>query len=199
MTQPERVRGWSMGLFLVGVLGFLSACSSPGGDGCGGVEAVVSCVTVTSVEPITAAGVDSSTVDAFKDDCTPPVLADYNANIEFSNTPFPGGTESLPVNITRVTISYTLNNCPASAVCPPLPGQDFPWALQIPMDGTASDTFPFVPISVQVAYVDGGGSRQPPPSYSANYTFTAQTQGFTDTFAVQASASFSIGDFPGCP
>jgi hypothetical protein len=208
MTQRGGGCGWSLGLFLVGVLGFLAACGNPGGEGCGGIEDLVSCVSVSSIEPTSTAGGASSNVDAFfstadcngdgvPDDAEP--FTDHNADITFANTTFLGASDSLPVTLRRLTISYSLNNCPTGAVCPPLPTVTETTSLVILPEGTATATFPFVPLSVKQAYRTQGGSTFPPPSYNANYTFVAQTQNFADTFTIEASEGFTIGDFDLCP
>lgn len=202
MTQPARIRGWGVWLFLVGVAGVLVACDSPGGDGCGGIEDQVSCVTVTGIEPTATAGGPSSNVDAFQGVCdggTFEPFTDHSATITFSNTPAQSASSSLPVTILRALITYSLRNCPSSATCPPLPEVTQDVTLQIETEGTGSATFPFVPLAVKDAYGAQGGSESPPPSYTANYRFTARTQGFADTFTIQASQGFTIGNFDLCP
>jgi hypothetical protein len=124
----------------------------------------------------------------------------HTADITFSNAAFPGASNSFDVTLQRVSVSYSLNNCPSGAVCPPLPGftQNVP-TLVIPKGGTASLLgFPFVPLSVKTAYVDQGGNTTRFPSYSADYVFTGQTQSFNDTLTIRGSASFTIGNFDLC-
>jgi hypothetical protein len=209
MTQWERAHRWSMGLFVVGISGALVACGSPGGEGCGGIEDIVSCVTVTEIVPMDSAGTNTSNVDAFPNpDCNgdgtqddPETFTDHSAAITFSNQPFPKATDSLPVTIRHMAITYSINNCPAGAFCPPLPDVSQNVTLVIEAENTTTATFPLVPLRVKDAYFAGAGGVPPsaPPSYNANYTFTAQTQGFTDTFQIEASQEFTIGDFDLCP
>src|SRR2546426_9009227 len=104
-TQPLRrrqstMRRWQMarqglqGLCLVVLI--LASCSAPGSDnpqeGCGGLEATVSCLQITSISPI-----PTSNVDAFQDICIDPVtgmvtatetLGDHNATVTLVNTRF---------------------------------------------------------------------------------------------------------------
>jgi hypothetical protein len=73
-------------------------------------------------------------------------------------------------------------------------------SIVIPAGQTVTVTLPFVPLSTKQEYVRAGGELgNAPPSYSATYTFTAQTIGVNDTFTVQGSAQFTITDFNNCP
>jgi hypothetical protein len=192
---------------MLGVLSILVACGNPGGDGCGGEGDIVSCVSVSSIVPQSAAGDDSSNVDAFfNTDCNadgiaddPEPFTDDNAEITFSNDPFRDASDSQSVAVRSVTISYSLNSCPAGAICPPLPETTQNVSLVILPENTTPGIFPFVPLRVKQAYANQGGSPLAFPSYSANYTFVVQTLGFADTFTVEASAEFTIGSFNLCP
>ena len=204
MTQRGRRRGWGPQL-LVGILGVLAACGSPGGDGCGGIEDLVSCVDVVSIQP-SANGTETSNVDAFQNpDCNgdqvfddPEPFTDHNADFTFANSTFPGATDSQAVSLRSVTITYSINNCPVGATCPPLSEVSQGVALAIPKDSQASATFPLVLLQTKAEYVRLGGSQGPPPSYNAHYTFTAQTENFADTFTVEANVGFTIGNFDLC-
>jgi hypothetical protein len=202
MMQWEQRRTWLMGLVLVGSVGLLVSCGGSGGEGCGGIEDVVSCVSITSITPKDVAGTATSRVDAIQDVCnpattpTPEPFGAHTADITFSNAQHPNASNSFDVTLQRVSVSYSLNNCPIGAVCPPLPGftQSVP-TLVIPKGGTASLVdFPFVPLSVKTAYVNQGGDTTRFPSYSANYVFTGQTQFFNDTLTIEGNAAFTIGN-----
>jgi hypothetical protein len=197
-----------MGLVLVGIVGLLVSCGQPGGEGCGGIEDVVSCVSITGITPTNIAGESTSDVDAVRDICsvdattgvaTLEPFGAHNVTVTFSNVAFPGSSSSLAVTLQRVTVSYSLNTCPSGAVCPPLPGftQDVP-TLVIPESGTASGTYPFVPINVKTAYVDQGGDTSRFPSYTADYVYTGQTQFFSETVTIRGSVSFTMGNFDLC-
>jgi hypothetical protein len=167
----------------------------------------VSCLEVNSIAPEDANGEATSNVDAFQGICTddegnptPEPFTDHNAAVTFSNNTFPGADESFAIRIVRFTISYRLNDCPAGASgCPPLTGFSAAQSLLIPAGGTATATFPFVPLRVKDQYVDSGGAAFPPPSYNIVYSFTAQTTPFNETITVDASAEFTIGNFDLCP
>jgi hypothetical protein len=54
-------------------------------------------------------------------------------------------------------------------------------------------------VSVKNQYVQAGGELGiAAPSYTATYTFTAQTIGVNDTFTLQGSSQFTITDFNNC-
>jgi hypothetical protein len=198
-----------MGLVLLGIVGLLVSCGGTGGEGCGGIEDVVSCVSITTITPTNIAGENTSDVDVVRDICSVDATtgqADlepfgaHNATITFSNAAFPGSSSSQAVTLQQVSVSYSPPNiCPSGAVCPPLPGFTQAVAtLVIPEGSTASGTFPFVPISVKEAYVNQGGDTTRFPSYTANYVFSGQTQPFSDTITIRGSASFTIGNFNLC-
>jgi hypothetical protein len=197
-----------MGLVLVGIVGLLVSCGEPGGEGCGGIEDIVSCVSITSITPTNIAGESTSDVDVVRDICsvdtttgeaTLEPFGAHNATITFSNTAFPGSSGSQAVTLQSVSVSYRLNTCLSGAVCPPLPGfTQSVSTLVIPESSTVSGTFPFVPINVKEAYVDQGGDTTRFPSYSADYIFTGQTQFFSETITIQGSASFTLGNFDLC-
>jgi hypothetical protein len=197
------------GVFL-GVL-VLAGCSASGGsgnpqEGCGGTEATVSCLEITSIAPKDSAGGNSSNVDAFQEVCLDPTtgavtstetFTDHNADITFSNMRFPTATSGFDIRIIGYSVSYSLNQCPALAQgCPPLTGFTANESILIPEGGTVTVTLPFVPLRVKNAFCAGGGERGSAiPSYTATYTFTAQTTRFNDTFTVTGSAQFTIGNF----
>jgi hypothetical protein len=208
MTQWQQRRTWLIGLVLLAMVGALVSCGEPGGEGCGGIEDVVSCVSITGITPTNIAGENTSDVDAVRDICSvdattgQPELEPFgahNATITFSNAAFPGSSRSQAVTLQQVSVSYSLNTCPDGAVCPPLPGfsQSVP-TLVIPEGSTASGTFPFVPLSVKDEYVNQGGDTTRFPSYNADYVFTGQTQFFSDTITIRGSAAFTIGNFDLC-
>jgi hypothetical protein len=195
-----------MGLFVLAIAGLLTACSSPGGEGCGGIEDIVSCISVSSIEPTATAGGDSSDVDVVQDaDCDndpttgdPEPFTKHDARVTFTNTAFPTAAGSFAVAIERVQITYQVNNCPPLAGCPPLPEINQAVSLVIPEDSTVTGTFPLVPISTKDEFLALGGSANAFPSYTANYIFTARTQSFNDTITVRGATNFIIGNFNLC-
>lgn len=212
------MRWWQMarqglqGLFLVALI--LTSCAAPGGEstaeGCGGLEASVSCLDITQIAP-TSAGAETSNVDALRDTCRDAItgavtgiepFTDHNAQIAFRNTRFPTASGTFDIRILSFTVSYTLNQCPARAIgCPPLTGFTVANStLVVPAGGTATATFPFVPLRVKAEYVAAGGElfSTSLPSYAATYVFTAQTTRFNETVTVRGSAQFTIGDFNNC-
>ena len=204
MRQQEQSRRWFMGLFMLGVVGVLTACASHGGEGCGGVEDLVSCVTITEIQPTATAGGDTSDVDVIQDDCNPGAGVDpelftkTDALITFVNQTHPSAAGSLDVTLERMRVTYNVNNCPPSAFCPPLPAIDEPVSLDIPEDSTVEDTFDLVPISTKQDFVRLGGSADAFPTYTANYAFRARTQFFQDTFTIEGSVSIVLGHFLVC-
>jgi hypothetical protein len=196
-------------LFLIMLI--LVSCSAPDSDnpaeGCGGLEASVSCLEVVSIAPISTAGGNSSNVDAFQELCvdsttgqitSTEVFTDHNASITFSNMLFPTATGTgFDIRITGYSVSYSINQCPATAQgCPPLPGFTVSESILVLNGQTVVVTLPFVPLRVKNAFCTGGGERgTAKPSYTATYTFTAQTTRFNDTFTVTGSSQFTIGDF----
>jgi hypothetical protein len=201
-------------LFLV-VLIFAS-CSAPSdngaGGGCGGSEASVNCLNVVRITPTSTISGDTSNVDALRDQCrdlTGTVISiepfgDHDALVTLANTQFSTATAptSHPLDIGTLgfSVTYTLNQCPAAARgCPPLTGFTSGETIAIPAGQTVTVQLPFVPVSVKNQYVQAGGELGiAAPSYTATYTFTAQTIGLIDTFTVQGSTSFTITDFNNC-
>jgi hypothetical protein len=168
----------------------------------------VSCLEVDNIAPQDAADNVSSNVDAFRNVCLddegnptdPEPFTDHNADITFSNSTFPGADDSFDIRLVRFSISYRLNDCPTGVSgCPALTGFSAGQSLLIPAGSTVTRTFPFVPLGVKDQYATAGGAEFPPPSYTAVYTFTAQTTPFNETITVEASAEFSIGNFDLCP
>jgi len=202
------------GLFLVVLL--LASCSSPSdngaGGGCGGSEASVNCLNVTRIVP-TYLDTATTNVDAQRDQCLDQTgvvtgiepFGDHNALVTLVNQQFPTSTSTdraFDIGIIGYSVTYRLNQpCPAAARgCPPLTTLTSAESITIPVGQTVAVTLPFVPLSTKQEYVRLGGELgSAPPSYSATYTFTAQTIGVNDTFTVQGSAQFTITDFNNCP
>ncbi len=203
------------GLFLVVLI--LASCSAPSDDGagggCGGSEASITCLNVTGIAP-TSLDEDTTNVDALQDQCRDPVtgavtgiepFADHNAQVTLVNQQFPTTTatdRAFDIGIIGYSVTYRLNQpCPAAARgCPPLTALTSAESIVIPAGQTVTVTLPFVPLSTKNEYVQAGGELGiAAPSYSATYTFTAQTIGVNDTFTVQGSAQFTITDFNNCP
>lgn len=208
MAQRQRIHRGLQGLVLLGLVCLLISCDDAGGRGCGGTEATVSCLEVDNIAPQDSANNASSNVDAFQDICTddegnptePEPFTDHSAVVTFSNTTFPGADDSFAIRIVRFSVSYRLNDCPTVASeCPALTGFSAGQSLVIPAGSTVTGTFPFVPLRVKAQYNNAGGSEFPPPSYTAVYTFTAQTTPVNETITVEASTEFSIGNFNLCP
>ncbi len=203
------------GLFLVVLI--LASCSAPSDDGagggCGGSDASITCLNVTGIVP-TYLDEDTTNVDALQDQCRDPVtgaitgiepFTDHNALVTLVNKQFPTTTatdRAFDIGITGYSVTYRLNqSCPAAARgCPPLTTLTSAESIVIPAGQTVTVTLPFVPLSTKNEYVQAGGELGiAAPSYSATYTFTAQTIGVNDTFTVQGSAQFTITDFNNCP
>lgn len=196
-------------LCLVGMLGILGSCSAGGDEGCGGIENVVSCVDVTSVIPTITGGSDTSNVDALQDLCrdlngvvtSVESFTDHQARVTFRNSQFRTASSSFDARIVGYTVVYRLNRCPNNAVgCPPLTGFTVTGnTLLVPRDTEVSTTLPLVPLRVKDEYVSRGGELGvAAPSYTATYTFTAQTIRFNDGFTITASTEFSITNFNNC-
>jgi hypothetical protein len=202
------------GLFLVVLL--LTSCSSPGDDGagggCGGSEASITCLSVTGITPTSLDQVTTN-VDAMQDQCRDQTgvvtgiepFGDHNAIVTLTNKQFPTSTSTdraFDIGIIGYSVTYRLNQpCPTGAVgCPPLTGFTVSGeSIVIPVGQTVPVTLPFVPLRTKNEYVRAGGELGvAAPSYSATYTFTAQTIGSNDTFTVQGSAQFTITDFNNC-
>jgi hypothetical protein len=215
MRCSQMIQQVLKGLFLVVLL--LASCSSPSDDGagggCGGSDASITCLNVTSIVP-TYLDEDTSNVDALQDQCRDPVtgeitgiepFTDHNALVTLVNRQFPTSTaadRAFDIGITGYSVTYTLNQpCPTGAVgCPPLTTLTSGESIFIAAGQTVTVTLPFVPISRKTQYVQAGGDLgNAPPSYTATYTFSAHTIGANDTFTVQGSAQFTITDFNNCP
>jgi hypothetical protein len=215
MRCSQMIQQVLKGLFLVVLL--LASCSSPSDDGagggCGGSDASITCLNVTSIVP-TYLDEDTSNVDALQDQCRNPVtgeitgiepFTDHNADVTLVNKQFPTSTSTdraFDIGITGYSVTYTLNQpCPTGAVrCPPLTTLISGDSIFVAAGQTVTVTLPFVPISRKTEYVQAGGElRNAPPSYTATYTFSAHTIGANDTFTVQGSGQFTIADFNNCP
>ncbi len=210
---PKRI----IGICLLVASCILLGCEAEVSEECGGVGGVVSCLSIDGIQPSNVSGNPTTNVDAVASICTDgttETFGDHNAEVTFSNTPFPGvdGTSlatadgSQRIVITGYSVTYTLNNCPAAATaCPALTGFSIRGTtLTVPANGTVTGTFAFVPLSVKEEYVaeggetSGTGSGAPYPSYSVNYMFSAQTEFFDDDITIQGSAEFTIGNFNLC-
>ena len=220
MRWWQMVRQGLQSLFLVALI--LASCAAPGGDstaeGCGGIEATVSCLDITRIAPTYLSGATSA-VDALRNTCRDLLgvvtgmepFTDHQADITFTSTRFPTASGSFDIRILSFTVSYTLNQCPAAARgCPSLTGFTGDETILVPAPsagGTSSVTarFPFVPLRTKAEYVAAGGEISTStasisfPSYTATYVFTAQTTRFNDTFTVRGSSGFTIGNFNNCP
>ena len=216
MRRQQMTQQVLKGLFLVVLI--VASCSAPSDDGagggCGGSEASITCLDVTGIVP-TSLGTDTTNVDALRDQCRDPVsgavtgpepFGDHNARVTLVNRQFPTTTatdRAFDIRIIGYSVTYTLNQggCPAAARgCPPLTGFTVSGeSITIPVGQTVTVTLPFVPLRTKNEYVQAGGELGiAAPSYSATYTFTAQTIGLVDTFTVQGSAQFTITDFNNC-
>ena len=206
MAHWETACRWLIRLVLGGPICLLASCGGPGGEGCGGVDTSVSCVSITNIEPVDGSGTATSDVDVtFNQDCNgdgvlddPEPFTAHGATVTFSNSTFPTADNGLPVTIRSVTVSYSLLICPPGAVCPPLTGFTQNVSFNIPADATTSDEFPLVPLSVKNEFTAQGGSSAAFPTYGANYTFTGTTDFFNDTITIEGSTSVVLGGFNNC-
>lgn len=207
MTHWHSIHRGLQGLVLLGVITAFLGCGSPGGEGCGGTGGRVSCLTVTNTVPQNGT-TNTSNVDAFQDLCdiddegvaTFEVFTDHDVQITFRNAVFPGASGSFDIEVLGYSISYSLNDCPTTATgCPPLQGFSAQEPFLVPAGGTVTRTFPLVPLRTKDEYVDEGGAPGPAPSYSAIYRFSTRTTPFNDSFTLESSVEFTIGNFDLCP
>lgn len=198
-------------LFLVSWM--VISCSAPSDDnaggGCGGSEASVSCLGITSIAPKSEGGGNTSNVDAFQEVCVNSTtgaitdverFTDHSADIVFSNRRFPTATvgAGFDISIVGYSVSYRLNQCPTAAQgCPPLTGFTVPGvSIFVPRESETSITLPFVPLRVKNQFCSARGELGTAvPSYTATYTFTGRTVGLNDTVTVTGSAEFTISNF----
>jgi hypothetical protein len=213
MRRQQMTQQVLKGLFLVVLI--VASCSAPSDDGsgggCGGSEASITCLDVTGIVP-TSLTTDTTNVDALRDQCRDPVsgavtgpepFGDHNAKVTLVNRQFPTTTatgRAFDIRIIGYSVTYSLNLCPTGALgCPPLTGFTSGESITIPAGQTVTVTLPFVPLRTKNEYVQAGGELGlAAPSYSATYTFTAQTIGLNDTFTIQGSSQFTITDFNNC-
>lgn len=191
---------WCMGLFLTAILLLLAGCSGGGGDNCGGIDDIVSCVYVTDVEPVNAqVDIADCNADGVPD---PPVNPD-TVTVSFRNDlfptfvdpPLPGG---LPVQINHVSVTY-VPRCGPGQVCPSLSGHDEAVFVFIEDDGgTAATSVTLVSAFTKGQYAGLIPDPDNPAAYTANLVFEAQTIGFEDNFDIDVSVPFTIGNFS-CP
>lgn len=212
MRRWRVVQQMLKGCVLVALI--LVSCSAPGGDnpaeGCGGIEAMITCLEVVSIMPTSDVTDDSSNVDAFRDTCRNDVtgevtgvepFTDHNATVTLQSQRFPTATGAFDIRVVGYSVAYRLNQCPLFARgCPPLPGFTVTGTnMFIPAGQSITVTLPFVPLRVKDAYVRAGGELGiAAPSYTTVYTFTAQTVRLNDTFTVEGSAEFTITNFDNC-
>jgi len=210
MGRWQMARQGLQGLFFVALI--LASCSAPGSnnpqEGCGGTEATVSCLRITSIVPVDNS-TPTSNVDVHQDICIDPAtgkvtgtetpISDHNAQVTLLNKQFPTASGGFDIRLLSFSVSYHLNQCPALARgCPPL--TDLPPAsltAVIPLGTSLTLTLPAVPLRVKEEYVAAGGevSSGSFPSYGVTYTFTAQTVSFNQTFTVSGTTEVTIGDF----
>src|SRR5438132_8528126 len=214
MRRRQMAQQVLKGLFLMVLT--LASCSAPSDDGagggCGGSEASITFLDVTGIAP-TSLGTDTTNVDALRDQCRdqtgavtgPEPFEDHNARVTLVNRQLPTTTaagRAFDIRIIGYSVTYTLNGrCPTAALgCPPLTGLPPSSAsITIPAGQTVTVTLPFVPLRTKNEYVQAGGELGiAAPSYTATYTFTAQTIGLNDTFTMQGSSQFTITDFNNC-
>jgi len=198
-------------LCAIGALGLLLGCEADVSDNCGGAGDDVSCLNISSIDPVDSNGTTTSNVDAVRGVCdgnTPEPFTDHYADVTLVNTDFSADTLStLSIIITDSSVTYTLNDCPPNASgCPALtgfsvsPGQ----TITIPPGGSVTTQFPFVPLRVKDEYVAEGGevtgsaTGAPFPSYTVNYVFTGHTDSFGADVQLHGAAEFTIGNFNLC-
>lgn len=217
MIRSHQIPKWMFGICLFVASCILLGCEAEVSEECGGVDGVVSCLSIDSIQPTNINGDPTSDVDAVGSICpdgSGEPFGNHSADITFANTPFPGveGTSqanaegSQRIIITGYSVTYTLNNCPAAAsACPALTGFSVRGTtLTVPANGIATDSFTFVPLAVKEEYVaeggeiSGSGAGAPFPSYSVNYVISARTEFFDDSITIQGAADFTIGSFNLC-
>lgn len=216
-----------LGLLGTGLLGFLYACGEVGGSGqCGGAEDSGACIKIESIIPTyDVGGGSTSNADAFIDICdideetgeiTVEEMTDHGATVTFRNEPLPGADPATvpDVTITQYTLTYSLNNCPAGAICPTLstqtvtPGE----TLLIPANGTVSRDLKFVDLAKKMEYATGIGDDMfgvpfgslvhtlaslEYPSYTVTYRFQG-TDIFNNPIELVGYSEFTIGDYDNC-
>jgi hypothetical protein len=207
------MKKWFVVFCIVSAVGILFGCETNPEDNCGGLDDIVSCVSVTSIAPSHLSGAATTNVDAVQDVCaidasgdpTPEPFTDHNADITFANEQFPNASNSYSVTIRHFTVSYSLTNCPAAAAgCPALTSIEGERTIVIPKGGQATATFPFVPLAVKEEYVAAGGevtgsaSGGPFPTYTATYIFNATTEPFGTEIEIEGRQDFTIGNFDHC-
>lgn len=219
MVRSYAIPKWTLGICLFILSFILLGCEAGVDEECGGVDGVVSCLSIDNIQPTNIEDATSSNVDAIGSLCSDgsgEPFGDHNAEVSFSNTPFPGVQGISPATaegsqriiITGYSVTYTLNHCPATAAaCPALTGFSITGpTLTIPANSIGTTgTFKFVPLAVKEEYVAEGGELgtgssfgAPLPSYSANYVFSAQTEFFEDSITIEGAAEFTIGAFNLC-
>src|SRR5262245_65721163 len=99
MRCSQMIQQVLKGLFLVVLL--LASCSSPSDDGagggCGGSDASITCLNVTSIVP-TYLDDDTSNVDALQDQCRDPVTGGIKGIKAFTDDKYEGQHEKQQVS-----------------------------------------------------------------------------------------------------
>jgi hypothetical protein len=214
---------------------FLLVVAACGEVSCPGGEDTGSCLRIENIEP-TYLEKPTSSVDAVADLCstgtstsaTVEKFTGHAAKISFSNFPVEGGSvpaeEISPITLGDFSITYSLNNCPAGAICPPLntfitAATAHPDTIIVPANGKITVTYPFVDLSKKFEFVAKRLGQAtfsyldffPPPSappfsiapflefpsYTATYKFNG-TDTFGNKVSVTGSREFTIGDFANC-
>lgn len=206
-------RQWVTGLFLTGMAVVLVGCKGTGGEECGGIDTVTSCLTVSSIQPFDGA-TDSPTadVDVVQDLCpdfTVEPFTSHRADVTLTNAPFPEfigliddgdetTDESLAITIQRIDVTYQLEFCPVGAVCPPLTGFSQAVTINVPANGSVTQRIEFVPLNVKLEFLDQGGGAFDFPLYNIEYTFSGRTDFFNDAVEITGNAPFVLGNFDNC-
>lgn len=200
MTRWPNNRMWCTGLFLTALSLLLIGCPGGGGDNCGGIDDIISCVNVTDVSPSNAeVDIADCNADGIPD---PPVDAD-TVTITFRNDVFPTFQddvvpENLDVRIDSVSITYE-PRCGPNQVCPSLDPHSEPLVIFIEDNGgTAQEAVTLVSAFTKDQYAGLIPDPDNPASYTANFVFEAETVGFEDRFDIEVSVPFSIGNYS-CP
>ncbi len=210
MNKGDKTRAWRIWLPLGAtvVLGAALGCGQIGGAGqCNGVDVVGACVAMESVVPTDSVGFggDTPDVDAAQtlvcSSGTPEPFGEHAAKVTISADLMQGVT-SPPAPAFITFTSYTIEYTPSSTnlvTAPALTAQSFgPITMKINTDGSSiTDTVEFMNLQTKAEYVSGGGSLNPPSSYSAKYTFKGTSQ-FNQDVVLVGSASFNIGDYNYC-
>jgi hypothetical protein len=229
MTCDSLKKMMTRGGLMVFFLLIVAACgevSCPGGDNTG------SCLRIEKIE-LTYLEKTTPSVDVVASVCstgtstsaTTESFQGHSAKISFSNLPVEGGSvtaqEISPITLGGFSITYSLNHCPAGAICPSL--NPFvavsPNTIIIPANGKNEETYPFIDLAQKFEFVAKRlglatfsyldffpPSSAPPfptasflefPSYTATYQFNG-IDTFGNKVSATGSAEFTIGAFNTC-